>query len=62
MAQGKVWTADELLALSPNERYEIVSAGLVTELSQVPPELLGLARSDVYAHIAETEATNQPPR
>ncbi len=56
MAEGKIWTADELLALTPNERHEIVGAGMVTDIQKVPPGLLESARTDIRAHIAETEA------
>jgi len=56
MPEGKIWTADELLAMTPNERHEIVKAGIVTDLDQVPLDLLETARADIRAHIAETEA------
>lgn len=56
---GKVWTADELLAMTPNERHEIVQAGIVTGVDQVPPYLLEQARPDIRAHIAETEPADQ---
>lgn len=59
MPDGKVWTADELLAMTPNERHEIVQAGIVTDIDQVPPHLLEQARADIRAHIAETEPGDQ---
>jgi len=59
MPEGKVWTADELLAMTPNEREEIVKSGIITDLDQVPPALLGQARTDIRAHIAESEAASE---
>jgi len=56
MSEGKIWTADELLAMTPNEREEIIKSGIITDLDQVPPALLGQARADIRAHIADSEA------
>ena len=53
----KIWTAGELLAMSPNERHAIVKAGIVTDLDQVPPEFLERVRANVLDHIASTEGT-----
>ena len=58
MPEGKVWTAEELLALTPNERDEIIQAGIVTDVDRVPPHLLQQARADIRARIAETEAAD----
>ena len=55
MPDGKIWTADELLAMTPNERHEIVKAGIVTDLDQVPEAFLDRVRSNVLDHIARTE-------
>jgi len=60
--EGKIWTADELLAMTPNERDAIVKAGIVTDLNQVPPPLLERARADIRAHIAETESAASTDR
>lgn len=59
MSIGKVWTAGELLAMTPNERHEIVQAGIVTDLTQVPPHLLEEAQADIRAHNAEAEPADQ---
>ncbi len=56
MPEGKIWTADELLAMTPNERHAIVEAGFVDDIDQVPPELLERARADIRAHIADNES------
>ena len=58
MPEGKVWTAEELLALTPNERDEIIQAGIVTDVDSVPPHLLQQALADIRARIAETEAAD----
>jgi hypothetical protein len=55
-----VWTADELLAMTPNERHAIVKAGIVTELDQVPLDLLERARADILAHIAASDSSTPP--
>lgn len=59
MPDGRIWSADELLAMTPNERHEIVKAGMVTDVDQAPQQLLELARADIRAHIAETEPADQ---
>lgn len=59
MLDGKVWSADELLSMTPNERHEIVQAGLVTKLDDVPSDLLERARADINGHISETDPAKQ---
>ena len=54
MAEHKVWTAEELLALSPAQRFRIVTDCIVTDLDQ--------ARVDIREHIARTESTRTPER
>ena len=56
MADEKLWTADELLAMSPAERDAVVRAGFITDIEQIPPALLERARERIRAHIAETGA------
>ena len=53
----KIWTAEELEQLSPNERAAIVRAGFENDLTKVPPELLARARRKVESHIAAREGT-----
>ena len=62
MAEHKVWTAEELLALSPAQRFRIVTDCIVTDLDQVPPNVLEQARVDIREHIARTESTRTPER
>ena len=62
MTAGKIWTADELLAMSPNERFATVQAGFVTELDDVPEHLLERARADIRAHIARSETDRPAPQ
>lgn len=57
MAHGKTWNAEELLAMTPNERDELVRSGLVTDIDEIPGELLDQAKADIRAHIAANEAT-----
>ena len=52
----KIWSADELMALSPAERQELFDANSSTYLADVPEHLLELARQDIQAHVACTEA------
>ncbi|MDB9845558.1 hypothetical protein OAV07_01240 [Acidimicrobiales bacterium] len=53
----KLWTAEELEKLSAAERAEIVRAGIVTDMSQVPEAFLERIRANVHEHIAETGST-----
>ena len=62
MANRKLWTAEELEKLSPAERNEIIRAGIVTDLSQVPPAFLERVRANVRDHIAATESATTPER
>lgn len=62
MPKGKIWTAEELLALTPNERFDAVKSGFVNDLGEVPPGLLEQTRDDIRSHVADTEspAPNEP--
>ncbi|MCI0636423.1 MAG: hypothetical protein L0206_21275, partial [Actinobacteria bacterium] len=51
----KVWTAEELEAMSPAEQDAIFQASLVFDLTEVPEALLEQARARVREHIANTE-------
>ena len=62
MADGKFWTAEELEKLSPAERTEIIRAGIVTDLDEVPPAFLERARANVRDHIATTESASTSER
>lgn len=57
MSEPKIWTADELEKLSPNERRDVVRAGFESDLSNVSSDLLERARRKIEAHIAATEGT-----
>ena len=57
MGARRIWTAEELEAMSPNDRDTIVRAGFETDLAKVSPELLARARRKIEAHIAATEGT-----
>ncbi len=61
MAGRKLWTAEELERLSPDERNAIVVSGFVDDLSEVPDELLERARAFVRDHIATDEAATSEP-
>jgi hypothetical protein len=62
MADGKLWTSEELEHLSPAERTEIIRAGIVTDLSEVPEAFLERVRANVRNHIATTESATTPER
>ena len=57
MSEQRIWTADELPALSPGERAEVVRAGIVTDPLLVSPDLLDRARKKIDDRIALEEAT-----
>jgi hypothetical protein len=62
MAGPKIWTAEELEKLSPNERRDVVRTGFEKDLSNVSPGLLSRARRKIEAHIATNEGTTTPER
>jgi hypothetical protein len=62
MAVRKIWTAEELEQMSPNQRAEIVRAGFESNLDDVAPDLLARARRKIEAHIAATEGTTPAKR
>lgn len=55
MADSKLWTAEELERLSPAERNEIIRAGIVSDLDDVPPAFLDRVRANVHDHISTSE-------
>lgn len=55
MADSKIWTAEELERLSAAERNEIIRAGIVTDLDDVPPAFLDRVRANVHDHISASE-------
>ncbi len=58
VADQKIWTADELLALSPEERQRLFQERLITDLDRVPPHVLEKVRTFIREHIAENETTD----
>jgi hypothetical protein len=59
---SKIWSAEELEKMSPNERQSIVRAGFETDLSKVSPELLERTRRKIEAHIAANQDATTPER
>ncbi len=55
MDASKIWSAEELEKMSPNERQSIVRAGFETDLSKVSPELLERTRRKIGAHIVASQ-------
>ena len=55
-----IWTADELFAMTPNERHEVVQASIVTEVAEVPNDLLQQAQADIRSHVANIESAKPP--
>lgn len=53
MAGERIWTAAELELLTPDERDRIIKEGIVTDLSQVPPDFLARARTQGRALLEE---------
>lgn len=53
MADERIWTAAELELLSPDERDRIVKEGIVTDLSEVPPEFVARVRAKGRALLEE---------
>lgn len=59
---SKIWSAEELEKMSPNERQSIVRAGFETDLSKVSPELLERTRRKIEAHISANQDATTPER
>lgn len=62
MGSSKIWSAEELEQMSPNERRALVRAGFETDLSKVSPELLERTRRRIEAHIAANQDATTPER
>jgi hypothetical protein len=62
MGARRIWTAEELETMSPNDRDAVVRAGFETDLTKVSPELLERARHKIEAHIAANEGTSTADR
>lgn len=60
MADRKVWTAAELEQLSFAERQRIFDEGVVTDLSQLPPEFLERVRAKGH-ELAKERGLLPPP-
>jgi hypothetical protein len=58
-SRSRIWTAQEMETMSPDERDAIVRAGFQTDLANVSPELLERARIKVRAHIEANEGTTR---
>lgn len=55
----RIWTAEELEAMTPAEQDAIFESSLITNLAQVPEAFLERVRSRVRRRIADTETGNQ---
>jgi len=53
MTDDRIWTAEELEKLTPDERDRIVKEGTVRDLSHVSPEFLARARAKGRALLEE---------
>ena len=62
MGASKIWSAEELEKMSPNERQSIVRGGFETDLSKVSPELMERTRRKIEAHIAANQDAATPER
>jgi len=62
MDTSKIWSAEELEKMSPNERQSIVRAGFETDLSKVSPELLERTKRRIEAHISADQGATTAER
>jgi hypothetical protein len=53
MPDDHLWTAEELEQLTPNERDRVVKEGMVTDLSELPPEFVERVRAKGRALLEE---------
>ena len=61
MDADRIWTAEELEALSPNDRDAVIRSGFVTDPDRVPEDLVEQARRKADARIAAARS-DQPSR
>jgi hypothetical protein len=59
MAENKIWTAEELLALSPDERDQVIRESVITDPDKIPTALTERARLKADARIAATESDHR---
>jgi len=59
MDDRNLWTAEELEKLSPSERNEIILAGVVADMDEVPTEFLARIRANVLDHIESAATTDR---
>ena len=57
MGDDRIWTAEELESLSPNEQRGLVRAGFVKDLSRVSPDLVERSRARALERMAEADET-----
>ena len=55
----KVWTAEELEAMTPAEVDAIFEASLINDLAEVPEAFLERVRNRTRRHIQDTETRKQ---
>jgi hypothetical protein len=53
----KIWSADELMAMSPADRQALFEANSSTDLADVPEHLLEQARNDIRAHVSRIDVS-----
>ena len=55
----KIWTAEELEAMTPAEQDAIFESSLTTDLSYLPESFLELVRERMRSRIGDTEPRTQ---
>ena len=58
MDMSKIWTADELMAMSPAERESVFRANSIDNIDDVPPAMIESARTKIRNHIAQNETAS----
>ena len=56
MAENGIWSAEDLLALSPGERDQVIRDGVITDLERIPASVAERARAKADARIASIES------
>ncbi len=55
VAEGKIWSADELLAMFPDERDRVIRTRVITDPALIPGSVIERARRKADVRIAATE-------
>jgi hypothetical protein len=60
IVQSKVWSAEELERMTPAEQDAVFESSIVTDLDQLPPELVARVRARFEVRLAKRDVRKAP--